>query len=44
MLADRPENYLHSSAKFYSAGELQLFPVTHVEELMDIDLTQSHHD
>ena len=41
MLADCPENYLHSSAKFYSTGEQVLFPVTHVQELMDIDLTKT---
>lgn len=39
MLADCPENYLYSSAKFYSTGEQQLFPVTHIQELMDLDLT-----
>ena len=41
MLADCPEKYLHSSAKFYSNGEQALFPVTHVLELMDIDLTET---
>ena len=41
MLADCPQNYLHSSAKFYFTGQQGIFPVTHVQELMDIDLTQS---
>ena len=41
MLADCPENYVHSSAKFYTTGEQGIYPVTHVQELMDIDLTQN---
>lgn len=41
MLADCPENYLHSSANFYSTGIHGIFPVTHIQELMDIDLTQT---
>ena len=41
MLADCPENYLHSSAGFYLTGEQGIFPVKHIQELMDIDLTQS---
>ncbi|HUS01907.1 MAG TPA: transposase [Chitinophagaceae bacterium] len=41
MLVDCPENYLHSSTKFYSAGIRGVFPVTHIQELMDIDLTKS---
>ena len=41
MLADCPGIYLHSSAGFYLTGEHGIFPVTHIQELMDIDLTQS---
>ena len=41
MLADCPENYLHSSATFYSTGKQQMFPVTHIQELMDIDLAKT---
>ena len=41
MLADSPENYLHSSAKFYFTGIAGIFPITHVQELMNIDLTES---
>ena len=35
------ENYLHSSRKFYYIGEQEIFPFTHIQELMAIDLTQS---
>jgi hypothetical protein len=41
MLADCMENYSHSSAKFYATGEQGIYPVTHVQELMDINLTQN---
>ena len=40
MLADCSENYVHSSAKFYTTGE-EIYPVTHIQQLMDIDLTQN---
>ena len=40
-LADCSEDYLHSSGKFYSIGEQGIFAVTHIQELMDINLTQS---
>jgi len=30
MLADCPQNYLHSSAKFYFIGKHGIFPVTHI--------------
>jgi hypothetical protein len=38
-LALCPEDYLQSSAKFYSTGEQGIFPVTHVMQLMDVDLS-----
>ncbi len=38
-LAVCPEDYLHSSAKYYSTGKQGIFPVTHVMQLMDIDLS-----
>ena len=41
MLAECPENYVHSSAKFYTTGEQGIYPITHVRELMDIDLIQN---
>ena len=41
MLADCPEKYLQSSAKFYFTGKHGIFPVTHIQGLMDIDLTES---
>ena len=41
MLAECPENYVHSSAKFYTTGEQGIYPVTHIQQLMDIDLTQN---
>ncbi|MEO6454462.1 MAG: hypothetical protein ABIN97_10335, partial [Ginsengibacter sp.] len=41
MLADCPQNYLHSSARFYDTGEEGVYPIIHIQELMDIDLTQS---
>ncbi len=39
-LAPSPEDYIHSSAKFYLTGEQGIYPVTHVMELDDIDLTK----
>ena len=31
---------INSSAKFYTTGEQRIYPVTHIQELMDIDLTR----
>jgi hypothetical protein len=38
-LAELPEQYQHSSAKFYITGEQGVYNVTSYMELMDIDLT-----
>ncbi|QEC67894.1 hypothetical protein FRZ67_11505 [Panacibacter ginsenosidivorans] len=38
-LADKPEDYLHSSAKYYLTGEQGIYTVTHYAALQDIDLT-----
>ncbi|HRK55095.1 MAG TPA: hypothetical protein PK185_14340 [Cyclobacteriaceae bacterium] len=38
-LADNPEDYKHSSAKFYMHGEQGIYPVINYGELEDIDLT-----
>jgi len=38
-LAELPEQYMHSSAKFYLTGEQGIYPVTSYMELEDIDLT-----
>jgi hypothetical protein len=38
ILAQLPEDYLHSSAKYYYAGEQGIYPVTSYMELGDIDL------
>jgi len=38
-LAYLPEEYLHSSAKFYITGEQGIYPVTSFMDLQDIDLT-----
>jgi len=38
-LADLPEQYIHSSGKFYITGEQGIYPVTSYMELRDIDLT-----
>lgn len=40
MLADIPENYLHSSAKYYLTGEHNLFTVFDYMKLQDVDLTK----
>ena len=31
---------INSSAKFNTTGEQRIYPVTHIQELMDIDLTR----
>ncbi len=38
-LAELPEQYIHSSAKFYITGDQGIYPVTSFMELEDIDLT-----
>ncbi len=38
-LANIPEDYLHSSAKFYIAGEQGVYPITSYMELSDINLS-----
>ncbi|MDE3143221.1 MAG: hypothetical protein KGL19_03640, partial [Bacteroidota bacterium] len=38
-LARLPEDYLHSSAKYYYTGEQGIYPVISYMELQDIDLT-----
>ena len=38
-LAELPEQYIHSSAKFYILNEQGIYPVTSFTELEDIDLT-----
>ncbi len=38
-LAAMPEEYIHSSAKFYITGEQGVYPVTSYMELQDINLT-----
>ena len=38
-LAALPENYIHSSAKFYLTGEQGIYKVTSYTELEDVDLT-----
>ena len=40
-LTELPENYVHTSAKFYITGEQGVYPVTSFMELRDIDLTNS---
>ena len=35
-----PEEYIHSSAKFYLTHEQGIYPVTSYMELQDIDLTK----
>jgi hypothetical protein len=42
-LAISPEEYLHSSAKFYFTGHPGIYPVTHIMELEDIDLSKGKH-
>jgi REP element-mobilizing transposase RayT len=39
-LVERPELYLHSSAKFYLTGEQGVYEVMHCGRLEDIDLTK----
>jgi hypothetical protein len=39
-LAMNPDDYVHSSARFYLTGEHGIYPVTHCGELKDIDLTR----
>jgi hypothetical protein len=38
-LIELPEQYEHSSARYYYTGERGLYPVTNFMELRDIDLT-----
>ncbi len=38
-LADCPANYIHSSAGFYGNDVQGIFPVDHIMQLMDIDLS-----
>ncbi len=40
-LSNLPEEYLHSSAKYYYTGEHGIYPVITYMELQDIDLTSS---
>ena len=40
-LVELPEEYTHSSAKFYVTGEQGIYPVTSFMELRDIDLTKA---
>ena len=39
-LTATPEDYLHSSAKYYATGEQVFYPVTNYMQLEDIDLTK----
>ena len=39
-IVELPEQYIHSSAKFYITGEQGIYPVTSYTELEDIDLTK----
>lgn len=39
-LIELPEQYEHSSAKYYFTGEQGIYPVTYFMELQDIDLTR----
>ncbi|MBK7108493.1 MAG: hypothetical protein KA954_11380 [Chitinophagales bacterium] len=39
-LANLPEEYLHSSAKYYFTGEKGIYPVTHYLEFYDIPLAK----
>jgi hypothetical protein len=39
-IVELPEQYIHSSAKFYITGEQGIYPVTGYTELEDIDLTK----
>jgi REP element-mobilizing transposase RayT len=40
-LVELPEQYQHSSVKYYLTGEHSTYPVTNFMELRDIDLTKS---
>jgi REP element-mobilizing transposase RayT len=40
-LVDRPEDYLHSSAKFYATGKQGVYEVVNYQAVEDIDLSQS---
>jgi REP element-mobilizing transposase RayT len=40
-LVNLPEDYLHSSAKYYYTGQQSIYPVITYMELQDIDLTSS---
>ena len=40
-LVELPEQYIHSSAKFYITGEQGIYAVTSFMELRDIDLTKT---
>jgi len=40
-LIELPEEYLHSSAKFYIEGEQRIYSVTSFSELRDFDLTKT---
>jgi hypothetical protein len=39
-LSDNPQDYQHSSARFYIENEQGHYPITLYEELQDIDLTK----
>ena len=41
-LADQPQDYLHSSARYYVTGEHGVYEVMSYSELEDIDLTKSN--
>ena len=43
-LAATPQDYLHSSARYYLTGEHSLYAVTDYMQLEDIDLTKLHKD
>jgi REP element-mobilizing transposase RayT len=40
-LVEQPEDYMHSSARFYLIGETGVYPVMDYSELEDIDLTKN---
>ena len=40
-MVELPEQYEHSSEKFYLTGEPGIYPITNFMELRDIDLTKS---
>lgn len=43
-LAVNPEDYLHSSAKYYGTGEQGIYSVTNYMQLEDIDLTKGNRE